>query len=404
MLKHVRLACKFKEAPFQEKLNLDTNRIEALTELVLEQKKLIMRQAKALDAQYTNSTTEPPTHVGTINNVTNNITNNVQNITYNVFGKEDLSFLDKDWVRIEAEGPRDAKEIMIQAFREAYCDPVRQSNFVLYPLNINNGSRMLVRDGVGWGLADGSEVLEAVHGRLIGLILDRQPTQETTKPKVVAFVEMEQRGATAVPYSRCLKSRHHGSLSSEVVKKAMHRVVEVSLPNNKYVPSTNLKHQKERAGCYDHGDPEIEEVTTLDQTVGGDDDFMDGIQAQFGRVTPAVLPPPEKKNEPENTLRFGCELLGVSELLGALAESKGSDERALQRMIRSLWGSGRTLRAGKLPGEVRLLRPGGIWETSSILEVVSVLFDKIHATGEGVRLLTAQPRWLSTVGDWWPEL
>jgi hypothetical protein len=401
--------CKFKNKTDR------MHRIEELTDLVLTQRNLIKLQQEALSVKNdhtptTNATIGAQQVVHTTQNATtinNNVTNNnVQSITYNIFGQEDISFIDRQWVRAEFSGGRSPQEIMVQAFREAYCDQAKPENFSVYMPNTKKTAILLVRAGDNtWRATAGLEAIGKMNGGLYKRILDRQPSGESVRAKVETLIGMEsgERPVPLAPFIDHLRLRPHGLLPPGVVKAAKNHPIQLGASSNAYTSSARVAKSK---GLHLTPDPEITETVgdPCDQTVGGDDDFMDGIQAQFGRVTPAVLPPPEKKNEPENTLRFGCELLGVSELLGALAESKGSDERALQRMIRSLWGSGRTLRAGKLPGEVRLLRPGGIWETSSILEVVSVLFDKIHATGEGVRLLTAQPRWLSTVGDWWPEL
>jgi len=114
-----------------------------------------------------NNTTHNTTHTtNTMNNMnSNNITTN---ITLNAYGKEDLSFLTNDKIRLLLMKTM-TQEVIPKLIKQIHCDPSRPENMNVYKPNKKDEFLMLF-DGDRWMMECMGKVIDEMIKRQAGML------------------------------------------------------------------------------------------------------------------------------------------------------------------------------------------------------------------------------------------
>ena len=332
---------------------------------------------------------------GNHNNTMVNSQNTVYNLQINAFGSEDTSHITRETMRTllnnvvatRAEVGTAVKTAIYQAASHIFSNDERPENMSCFIPNKKHSSAMINTE-TGWDVTSVRDVLGKVANVAINQLFNKQP-HDYADPYAPLLREL---AANEPKYSDGMGMGMRTILERN---KAVLSAILSSLPKvGKETPPARAKARPQPGVS---SPPKNLPLPDCVDTVRAPDNSDD---------VPVNRRPPEAQkyeDEPISGPYFGKERLGATQVSAAVVESKGYDHRALQILIGERWGSGRTLRPGGAPGEVRVLRKSGKWELSSVLEVVSPLFDRVHASGAGDRLVKKQNQFMATVTDWFPE-
>lgn len=184
MYRHIKNSCKVAGSPEgMQKLFDHTHKKQLEAEAQLAE---LQRQILAGTAAATQLPAACQQNISTNQMVINQHT--VNNISFNVFGNEDCSHIDKvrikrllDEVMSVSDNPqRGATMALLKAATMIYGDRERPENTTCYLPNAKHDKAM-VHEAEGWGIRPYQTIAPSIAGRVVSLLFDLQPFADASK-------------------------------------------------------------------------------------------------------------------------------------------------------------------------------------------------------------------------------
>jgi len=189
MYRHIKHSCKVAGSPEgMQRLYEHTHKKQLEAEARVEELQAQIRDGTAP----TQRTASCQQNISANQTVINQHT--VNNISFNVFGNEDCSHIDRvrikgllDEVMLVANDPqRGATMALLKAAMMIYGDRERPENTTCYLPNAKQDKAM-VHEAEGWGIRPYQTIAPSIAGRVVSMLFDLQPFADASKYERLMF-------------------------------------------------------------------------------------------------------------------------------------------------------------------------------------------------------------------------